>query len=762
LEALLARPKELKGSGLLHHCSKVAEEAKKLASVAGLSTPSFYAGLVHDLGKLNPYYQRLFSADERDRDSLQSRLQEHYFRGHSILSALTAYWLLERIAITKKEREQALYAVASHHSHLLQLYKSLSHYEQSNGEYPTTFLQSYKGFLQNLPILRDEAQRYPKTQDLDWGNLDWDSCIRNMDCQQYFSPYSSTSQNHALEYLEFCIVFSSLLQADRGSFFEWQRSTFNIDLNTDALVQAGPLASLRKRFQEGVHSSNDFKDRIMVMEAPTGIGKTKIFLDLIARLTSSGNYESVFYFSPLLALTDDFENKLHDESFPNRSVIRKEDLRSILAYNHLYSGSLAKKYADKICDGEEETETDYPKTKDYFEIESFNWKFVITTTQRLLYILYSNSTSDKMKLLSFKNSLLILDEIQTLPKFLLPNLTNMLKTVAESLNSKILLVSATVPNQVKNAFQLMSYPTEVKEAYLKQTMKRISFRKCLDLKKEASTFRKDDRVLIMTNTRKKALTLYDSISRLGLAVEYISSGIRKRTRRERISNLRVGRPAIIISTQVMEAGVDVSFSKLYREIAPLDSVVQAMGRLNRELELRETPTMVVFTLDEDWLPYSELEYIESSKILREVKDSHELYRLLPEYYRTIDEKNASNRRLAGELEDKMKRLQFDEVWQFVWKNVLSEDSRGSVLIPDQEEWENVKQYYSTQGMKGKRDSYKRYADLMAEMPRTPEDLKITDLFDTDLYSRGILLPKSDSISKLYDPKTGLDGLLRLT
>jgi len=762
LETFLARPKELEGSGLLHHCSKVAEEAKKLASAAGLATAAFYAGLVHDLGKLNPYYQLLFSADERDRDSLQSQLQEHYLRGHSILSALAAYWLLRRIEITEKERVQALYAVASHHSHLLQLHKSLANYQQSNGEYPATFLQSYNGMLQSLPVFRDEAKRCPKAQDLDWGGLEWDFCIRNMECLPYFSSYSSSSQNNILEYLEFCIVFSSLLQADRGSFFEWQRSTFRIDLNTDALIRAGPLASLRKGFQEGVFSSNDFKDRIMVMEAPTGIGKTKIFLDLIARLTSSGTYESVFYFSPLLALTDDFENKLYDESFPNRSVIKREDLRSILAYNHLYSGSLAKKYAARMYENEGETETDYPKTQDYFEIESFNWKFVITTTQRLLYILYSNSTSDKMKLLSFRNSLLILDEVQTLPKFLLPNLISMLKSVAERLNSKILLVSATVPNQIKNAFQLMSYPTDVKEAYLKQTLKRILFRECLDLKKEASAFRNDERILIMTNTRKKALTLYDSISELGLPVEYISSGIRKKTRRERISNLRVGRPAIIISTQVMEAGVDVSFSKLYREVAPLDSVVQAMGRLNRELELRETPTMVVFTLDEDWLPYSELEFVESSKILTEVKDSHQLYKSLPEYYRTIDEKNARNRRLAGELEDKINRLQFDEIWQFVWKNVLCEDSRGSVLIPDQGEWENVKQRYDTQGLRSKRDSYKRYADLMAELPRTPEDLKITDLFDTDLYSRGILLPKSDCVSKLYDPKIGLDGLLRLT
>jgi CRISPR-associated endonuclease/helicase Cas3 len=758
LESFLAHPKESKDSGLIPHCSKVAEKAKELASVAGLSTAAYYAGLMHDLGKLNPYYQRLFSADKGDRDSLKLQLKKIYLRGHSIFSALIADGLLRRIDISKKERYQILYAVASHHSQLLQLYKSFANYQQSNGNYPETFLQSYEGLLQNLETFRDETQNYPKEHYPEWTALKWDSCIRNMAWLPSFSPYSCSSQNNTLEYLEFCLVFSSLLQADRGSFFEWQRPIFDIDLNTDVMIRKGPLSSLRKKFQEEIRSSNDFKERIMVMEAPTGIGKTKIFLDLIATLASSGRYESVFYFSPLLALTDDFENKLYDEKSPDRSVMKKLDLRSVLAYNHLYSGSLAKKYEAKLDEGEEEDGRDYYKTQDYFEIESFNWKFVVTTTQRLLYILYSNSKSDKMKLLSFKNSLLILDEVQTIPKFLLPNLTSMLKNIAERLNTKILLVSATVPNQIKNAFQPLTYPTDVTEEYLKQTMKKISFRECLDLKKEASAFENDERVLIITNTKKKAITLYDCISELG--VEYISSGIRKRSRRERINNLRGREPVIVISTQVMEAGVDVSFSKLYREVAPLDNVVQAMGRLNRELE-RETPTMVVYTLDGDWKPYSELEFVESSKILREVKDSRELYRLLPEYYRTIDEKNASNRHLAEELEHKIKHLQFDEVWQFIWKNVLSEDSRGSVLIPEQDEWEDVKQYYDREESRG-RGSYKRYADLMAELPQTPEDLKIRDHFDPDLYSRGILLPKRDYVSRLYDAKTGLDGLLRTT
>ena len=57
--------------------------------------------------------------------------------------------------------------------------------------------------------------------------------------------------------------------------------------------------------------------------------------------------------------------------------------------------------------------------------------------------------------------------------------------------------------------------------------------------------------------------------------------------------LREKEPATVVSTQVLEAGVDVSFSRMYREMAPLDNIVQAMGRLNREGE-RSEPVLTVF------------------------------------------------------------------------------------------------------------------------------------------------------------------------
>ena len=588
-------------------------------------------------------------------------------------------------------------------------------------------------------------------------SLRWKSLIDNFSIPD-FSRYTARSQDYVREYLEFCLVFSTLLQADRGSFFNWQRPRFDLHLNTAALIKSGRLGELRNKFQQKIFSDNEFRDHVMVLEAPTGIGKTKILLDLIGKLTSSERFERVFYFSPLLALTDDFESKLYDASDPGKSVISAEESSSVLSYNHVYVGSLESKLTRNESQAEEQL-PDFFKTQEYFETESFNRKLIITTTQRLLYIIYSNAVSDKMKLLSFKNSILVLDEVQTIPKFLLPNFITILKLMAEEMNSQIILVSATVPNQIKNTVKTINCPFELKRDYLLQTIKNIHFKDLFDMGKEARTFGDKQRILIITNTRRKALTLFESVAKIRNDVTYISAGIRKRTRREIIAALRGRDPAIVISTQVMEAGVDVSFHKLYREVAPLDSIVQAMGRLNREAETPDPATMIVFRLDSDWLPYSQLEFEESLHIIKMIRTSQELYAQLPGYYDKISEKNQKNKRLAQELEHKTSRLEFDEIWNFVYRNVLSEDSRGSVLIPSPDEWEEVKEHYSRKGDRPRRGRLNPYADIMAELPKTPAELKITNLFDQELMENGILLPKKDCINKLYNEKTGLDELL---
>ncbi|MBI5229434.1 CRISPR-associated helicase Cas3' [Candidatus Micrarchaeota archaeon] len=765
--SFLSHPIESKQPYLAKHCLDVAHKSKELIEQTGLDcvNSAFYAGLLHDTGKLNPYYQALFNSSPQERKTVSVNLQQTYFKGHAWLSVLAAYRLLKLSSFTDKEKNQALMAVAGHHTRLQQLSKVKANYLPDGVSYSNSFKKSRQEMTGNLSKYRDETTSIPELS-----SLNWDECLTRFHKEPEFNEWRGNPQcDFVQEYLEANAVFSALLQADRGSFNDWQSSIFNLELSTAQLARTDckpsegrkvRLFGLRTAFQDSVLSAALPDERLWVLEAPTGIGKTKLFLDMIKKLQQQFSFERVVYFSPLLALTDDFEGKLLAKE-NGESVIRKEDARQVLVYTHVSTRTLDEKRGSgtQEQDSANDLFLDPVQGKKWFEQEAFNKPLIITTMQRLLMTLYSNSKSDKMKILSLKNSLLILDEVQTIPKFLLPNFIRLMQAVAEKFNSRMLFVSATVPHQLSSLSEI-EVPRDIIGKYLNLTRKNIVYRTDFVPEKECISTGALDRTLVMANTRRKALGLFDRMVKETPETVYLSSGIRKRTRAKIIESLKEKRNVMVVSTQVLEAGVDITFSSIFREMAPLDNLVQVLGRLDREAESLVPATLTVFLIDSSWLPYSELEYMESLAFIEKINNSAELYERLPEYYKKIAEENRKNKRLANELDEKMSMLSFDEVWEFVRVNALPEEYGVSVYVPEtDEEWEEVKAYFSRSDKK-KENRKDDYADLLAGLPGSPEKLGINHLFDEDLLEKGILLPKKEQRAVLYDETVGFDQWLR--
>lgn len=130
------------------------------------------------------------------------------------------------------------------------------------------------------------------------------------------------------------------------------------------------------------------------------------------------------------------------------------------------------------------------------------------------------------------------------------------------------------------------------------------------------------------------------------------------------------------------------------------------------------------------ITYSQLEYDDSLRILKTVNNSVQLYNSLPKYYESISEKNNLYKKHAAELNDYMSKLDFDATWDFINRHVFLEDERDSVFIPDQDEWEEVKQGLITNSMT--RREYRKFAYLTASLPRSIDKIGIRNYFDTDL------------------------------
>ena len=749
-EIFLARPKDSPGgnSGLIEHSLKTAFSARELAASLGLGDTAFYAGLLHDFGKLNPYYQLLFLKEN----------PTGYIRAHAIFSALAANRVLKIPVLTEKTRKQILFAVAGHHSKLTQFYKSLEFINTDKSEHEQRLLEkSKKGTYENLQKFSEVVKDSEYFKDLAWNRL---SMFQNV-------PRGETDfiagADFVLDFLDFSSVFSVLIQADRGSFFDWKPPVFGINLNTDVLKRKGHgkpsrLSELREEFQKFLLSENSFQDKLTILKAPTGIGKTKIFLDIVNKLLGVHCFERVFYFSPLLALTDDFESKLFGVD-QEGSVLCQTDATNVLVYNHAFTGSLLKKRQSKdsgILPDDESEDPEFFKTLEHFERESFNKQFIITTTQRLLMVLYSNTPDDKRKLVSFKNSLLIVDEVQTIPKVLLPNFIALLKAIAEKYNSRILLVSATIPAELQILPQLKTSEA-LEKKYLQTTVKRVEYKPTLDLVAEVAGLKTDDRTLFMLNTRRKALDFFNKLCDDN--VLYLSSGIRKCDRgriiQERIKNSG-GKAVTVVSTQVLEAGVDVSFSRMYREMAPLDNIVQAMGRLSREGEC-SNPLLTVFSYDNDYKPYSQLEFEESKAIIPNITSSICLYEALSGYYQKVSDENLRNKNLVKDLEKRMRNLNFDDVWDFVKKNALPAQLGDPLLVPDIEDYGEIKRQFLSSEPNKSRGKLSRYAEYMAQLPSSLGKIDgLRDFLDEELLDVGVLLPKKESLCCVYDSKVGLD------
>ncbi|MEX1148783.1 MAG: CRISPR-associated helicase Cas3', partial [Nitrosopumilus sp.] len=716
---------------LIEHLIAVGQKSKELFAETSFRNQeiAYYSGLLHDIGKINPWYQEIFSAIH-DRKKIQEEISTKFVQQHSVFSAWAAKYLLSKIGLDYDVIDKILILIYGHHSTIR---KSLGEIKQGS-----QFKASQEIMKGNIKNFSSQVLDIPE-----FSELNWSSCIERFPRPVLFD-LRLNSMKTPDDYLEMSVAFSCLLQADRGSFDDWSVPKFDLSIDTTSLTKPKPtndlqsldkiqqekMRSLRNRFQKEVMDNYDYSEKIIVIHAPTGIGKTKVFLDIVSKYKEDKTIQRVFYFSPLLALTEDFERKFE-------TTISEKQARDVLIYNHMFAESLEGKKRD--------TNEGYIREWNFL-IESFNKQFVITTTQRLLMTIYANTTKEKLKMASFRNSILIIDEVQTIPKFILSNLKDIFQKMNQYMGTIVILVSATIPNEI-NEINKVKISKELLDDYLDQTQKQIAIEP-LDLSTLII-----NKTLVMANTRKKAVNLYNSIVQIhkDSTKIYLSSGIRKKDRIDILKNLHTQENYVLVSTQVVEAGVDISFSNIYREAAPIDNIIQVMGRLNRE-GLDPNAKIIIYPTDGSELPYSKLEFDESWKRLENIHNSKELYAILEQYYGEISARNKRNIAKTVKLETCVKNLDFEGVWTFVKKELFAEDDRDSVFVPKLENWYEYK--YALMNNKLK-DNFKKYGLYTATLPRSVDKIG-RKYFDEELLEKNILLPKKEHLETIYDENVGLD------
>ena len=262
------------------------------------------------------------------------------------------------------------------------------------------------------------------------------------------------------------------------------------------------------------------------------------------------------------------------------------------------------------------------KLKEIYQLAAENWDFpvIVTTNVQLFESMFSNKPSACRKLHNIVNSVVILDEVQTLPTSYLEPIVDAISAYHRSFGTSFLFTTASQPilsgliegcNPLAN-FQGFDAVTELipASAKLHERLRRVR----LDIdntprnyEEIAHAISQHDRVLCIVNTRRDAKEIYKLLPKEGLTLHlsrmmcpnHVSETIHKITEALADDTCKVIR---VVATQLVEAGVDIDFPVVYRQEAGLDSVLQAAGRCNREGKKELCVTHVFSLAKEHRLP----------------------------------------------------------------------------------------------------------------------------------------------------------------
>ena len=276
---------------------------------------------------------------------------------------------------------------------------------------------------------------------------------------------------------------------------------------------------------------------------------------------------------------------------------------------------------DNVLEHHSNVNTDNIKNREQRErmqlaTENWDYPIIVTTNVQLFESLFSNKRSDCRKLHNVVKSVLILDEVQTLPMDFYKPIVHTLDTLCRIFGVSVLFTTASLPvltgriegSNPNVGFEALASVHEIipAEAKLHDKLRRVELKidetpKSYD--EIATELAKHQRVLCIVNTRRDAKELYERLPKEGICLHlsrmmcptHVATTIQqiKRVLREKNDC-----PIRVISTQLVEAGVDIDFPVVYRQQAGLDSILQAAGRCNRE-GIQTISTTYVFSLGKE-------------------------------------------------------------------------------------------------------------------------------------------------------------------
>ncbi|MGZ8945531.1 MAG: CRISPR-associated helicase Cas3' [Methylococcaceae bacterium] len=432
------------------------------------------------------------------------------------------------------------------------------------------------------------------------------------------------------------------------------------------------LNDIRQELLQGCLQQAQQKTGTFTLTAPTGSGKTLSMLGFALQHAIKNKLERIIMVVPYLSIIEQTA-KIYRDIFV--------DFDDDFILEHHSMAGLGAEKIETDAEGTEEQEQQIKRQR----LLSENWDapIIITTSVQFLESLFSNRPSTCRKIHRIANAVILFDEVQTLPTQLaIPSLAAV-SHIATHWNSSVVFSTATQPafnhlhqDVIKHCSDGWKPDEIVKHhAVMMDKLRRVNFTWLPDKLTWEDLAEKiknpeQPQVLCIVNLKRHAQELWQALDGEE-DLFHLSTNLcplhRLMVLQEVRQRLKDGLPCRLIATQCIEAGVDVDFPVVYRAFAPLDAIIQAAGRCNREgkSDLGQT---FIFTPDcEGWL-YPDGGYKQAANVTESLKnelgEQFDLYNpeVIKKYYQRLYTV-AAPEQLAKNLYDAIKELSFPQVAQ---------------------------------------------------------------------------------------------------
>lgn len=573
---------------LEHHLSSVISIAQTLSNKIPieqeLKNTLNIICFSHDIGKATSYFQDYIKGNKELKNKKETK--------HSLLGGVIGFYIASKFTEDKFLKLLCYVLPKRHHSDLVDFLDDINDLTSENekeilkkqinsiinNEKFEICLQNLQPYS-NFELLRNFDLREINLESLSENLIELKSFLRNLNSEKSLDYYIDT-----------LLLFSLLLDADKSDVgIKGSKDVVFEEVNLEESIVDKFISEIQKQrdenyiielrnqaYEDICKKDIDINQKIYTLTLPTGLGKTLLSLKMALKIANKVKKEKdvdlkIIYSLPFLSIIeqnfDVFERLLkHNDIEPSTNILLK--------HHHLTDFKYTK----------EDEEFDFDSSR--ILIEGWNSKIIVTTFMQFFYSLISNKNRMLRKFNKFTNAVIILDEIQSIPHKYWLLLKEVLLAMSKRFNFYVILSTATQPL----IFEEGKYIELIEDKSYFEKLNRYNVyidksQKTIEQFYDSIKIENDKSYLFIFNTINSAKQFYELLKnklKEKDEITFLSTHIVPKERLKRITQIKNKQKRIVVSTQLVEAGVDIDFDVVYRDFAPLDSLIQSAGRCNRE------------------------------------------------------------------------------------------------------------------------------------------------------------------------------------